>query len=384
MQGVAPEGELLERQRRTFREMERQGIDALLLGGSTDLLYLSGYTVSQPESARTPFGRGGRDVTLLVLTLDQPPRLVLPTVEIPLTEGAPRVFETVGWNDGEDPVETLARLLPRGGRGMTVAVGASLYSHVLLRAQRVLGAHSYVDGDRLLEPVRLRKSTWEIGQLSASAEAADAVFDRLCEEGARDRTELEILDLIHELQLAAGYDWYKRGIVASGPNSGTNYHWHVGSTKAVEASAVIVDYGGPRNGYHSDFTRTFHVGEPTAEFREVYEIVDRAHRAACAALRPGARASDVDDAARQVIAEAGYADEFDCRVGHGIGLNVDGHEPPYLVAENNAILEDSVTVTVEPGIYLAGRFGVRIEDVVVVRSAGGELLNGASHVLRVM
>jgi D-alanyl-D-alanine dipeptidase len=145
---------------------------------------------------------------------------------------------------------------------------------------------------------------------------------------------------------------------------------------------VVVDFGGSLNNYRSDLTRTFHVGEPTREFREVYEIVDDANRKAFELVKPGVRASDVDAAARTAIAEAGYANHFVHRLGHGIGLEY--HEPPYLVAGSDAVLEEGMTFSIEPGIYLEGRFGVRIEDIAVVTSDGARRLNLASHELFVL
>ncbi|MGH2525508.1 MAG: M24 family metallopeptidase, partial [Actinomycetota bacterium] len=141
--------------------------------------------------------------------------------------------------------------------------------------------------------------------------------------------------------------------------------------------AVVLDFGGVANGYFSDITRTVFVGEPGEEELRVYEVVASAQQAAFEAVRPGVLSQDVDRAARAVITDAGYGERFIHRTGHGIGLEI--HEPPYIVEGNETPLEPGMTFSDEPGIYLAGRFGVRIEDQVVVTPDGAERLNQASR-----
>jgi D-alanyl-D-alanine dipeptidase len=145
---------------------------------------------------------------------------------------------------------------------------------------------------------------------------------------------------------------------------------------------VVLDFGGLRDGYASDITRTVHVGAPTGEEREVYDVVRRAQQAAFEAVRPGVACQEIDRAARRVIADAGYGDAFVHRVGHGIGLSI--HEPPYMVEGETRAIEPGMCFSVEPGIYLPGRFGVRIEDIVVATEDGGRRLNGASRELRIV
>jgi Xaa-Pro aminopeptidase len=170
-------------------------------------------------------------------------------------------------------------------------------------------------------------------------------------------------------------------IVGSGPNAASPHHG--AGERTIEASDVVVlDFGGKAQGYCSDITRTVFVGEPDEERRRVYEVVRSAQQAAFEAVRPGVAAQDVDRAARAVIEEAGYGDRFLHRTGHGIGLEV--HEPPYLVEGNETPLEVGMTFSDEPGIYVEGRFGVRIEDQVVVTAEGGERLNEATRDLTVV
>jgi D-alanyl-D-alanine dipeptidase len=170
-------------------------------------------------------------------------------------------------------------------------------------------------------------------------------------------------------------------IVGSGPN-GASPHHEAGEREIWPGDAVVMDFGGVADAYCSDITRTVFVGEPTEEQRRVYEVVRAAQQAAFEAVRPGAAAQDVDRAARGVIDDAGFGERFLHRTGHGIGLEV--HEPPYIVEGNETPLETGMTFSDEPGIYLAGRFGVRIEDQVVVVPGGGERLNEADREVTVV
>jgi Xaa-Pro aminopeptidase len=171
------------------------------------------------------------------------------------------------------------------------------------------------------------------------------------------------------------------GICASGPNSASP-HYHTGERVIELGDAVIFDWGGELDGYLSDMTRTVVIGEPSAEYRTVYEIVLRANQAAFEAVRPGVPCEDVDRAARDLITQAGYGEYFIHRVGHGLGLDV--HEDPYLVSGNTMPLAPGMVFSDEPGIYMAGKFGVRIEDTVVCTESGAERINSAPRDLVVM
>ena len=154
------------------------------------------------------------------------------------------------------------------------------------------------------------------------------------------------------------------------------------SERVIEdGDMVVLDFGGLKDGYGSDTTRSVHVGEPTDEERKVYEIVKAAQQAAFEAVRPGVACQEIDRAARKVITDAGYGEYFIHRVGHGIGLTT--HEPPYMVEGEEHLIEPGMCFSIEPGIYLPGKFGVRIEDIVVATSDGGRRLNNTSHELRI-
>jgi Xaa-Pro aminopeptidase len=170
-------------------------------------------------------------------------------------------------------------------------------------------------------------------------------------------------------------------VVGSGPN-GASPHHEVGERTIEEGDMVVLDFGGVMDGYSSDVTRTVHVGEPTAEEREVHDVVRAAQQAGFEAVRPGVTCQDVDRAARSVIADAGYGEAFIHRTGHGIGLA--GQEPPYMIEGETLPLEPGMCFSVEPGIYLTGRFGVRIEDIVTVTGNGGRRLNDAPRELQIV
>ncbi len=171
------------------------------------------------------------------------------------------------------------------------------------------------------------------------------------------------------------------GICASGPNSASP-HYHTGDRVIAEGDAIVFDFGAELDGYLSDMTRTVVIGDPSDEYRKVYDIVLRANQAAFEAVRPGVPCEDIDKAARDLITEAGYGEYFIHRVGHGLGLDV--HEDPYLVKGNTTPLAPGMVFSDEPGIYIPGKFGVRIEDTVVCTEDGAERLNGAPKDLTVM
>lgn len=170
-------------------------------------------------------------------------------------------------------------------------------------------------------------------------------------------------------------------VVGSGPD-GANPHHEMSERVIEEGDMVVLDFGGLKDGYGSDTTRTVHVGEPSDEEREVYEIVRRAQQAGLEAVRPGVECQEIDSAARRVIADAGYGEQFIHRTGHGIGLTT--HEPPYMVEGETLALEPGMCFSIEPGVYLSGRFGVRIEDIVTVTQEGGRRLNNTTHELQIV
>jgi Xaa-Pro aminopeptidase len=226
----------------------------------------------------------------------------------------------------------------------------------------------------VLRELRMRKDAAEIAALRTAGAAIDRVHARVGEWLRPGRTEAEVGADLAAAIVAEGHTHAEFVIVGSGPN-GASPHHEV-SDRVIEAGdVVVVDIGGPvAAGYHSDSTRTYVLGASNhTDVAETYAVLQAAQHAAVEAVRPGVTAESIDRAARAVIADAGFGEYFIHRTGHGIGLDV--HEDPYIVADNTIALEPGMAFSIEPGIYLPGRWGARIEDIVVVTDSGVESFN---------
>jgi len=346
------------------------GLDAVVVGPSQDLVYLTGY---QP----LPLER----LTALVVRGEGPAVMVVPELERPgalLAPGAQRI-EVVGWLDGADPYHDVARIV--GPAAHRVAVGEQLWASHLLRLERELADAEFETAGPLLGALRARKDAGEIDALARAGAAADAAFGRLVTDGLEGKTEREVAAALARHLLEAGHQTADFTIVASGPN-GASPHHEPGDRRIVAGDVVVLDFGGKLDGYCSDMTRTVSIGEPSEEVVAVHGIVRDAQQRAFDAVTPGATGEEADRAARDVIDRAGFGDAFFHRTGHGIGLDV--HEEPYLVAGNQRPLVAGNCFSIEPGIYLEGRFGVRIEDIVALTDQGARRLNEAPRDLLVL
>ena len=358
-----------ERRRRALQGAEAAGLAGILVSPGPDLAYLAAY-------APLPLER----LTLLVLSMGTDPTLVVPTLERPLAERAAGASGLIlrDWRDGgDDPYAVIAGMLGPGRYAVTDRTWAS---H-LLALERVAPDRSFVAAGEALPLLRAVKDPDEIERLRVVAHAADAAFDDVITLPFARRAEAEVAAELDRLLREHGHERVDFTIVGSGPNAASSHH-EPGERRIEPGDAVVMDFGGMRDDYCSDITRTVFVGEPTDEEREVYAIVRAAQQAAFDAVRPGVAAQDVDRAARAVITDAGYGERFVHRTGHGIGLEV--HEPPYIVEGNATPLEPGMTFSDEPGIYLEGRFGVRIEDQVAVTAEGAERLNDATRELTIV
>ncbi|MEU4780289.1 Xaa-Pro peptidase family protein [Micromonospora sp. NPDC023633] len=340
------------------------GLDALLLSPGSDLRYLTGYDA-----------HAGERLTCLVLPAEGEPTLVVPTLERPAAEASPAPatgVRIVDHADGTDPYPLVTAAL--GGSVAAVGLADRMWAeHVLALREALPGATQRLASEVLRE-MRVRKSPAEVAALAEAGAAIDAVHARMGEWLRPGRTEAEVGADIAGAIRAAGHVSVDFVIVAAGPNGASPHHGT--SDRPIGAGEpVVVDIGGTMpSGYRSDCTRTYVAGAPApAEFVDYYAVLHAAQRAAVAAVRPGATAEEVDAAAREPIAAAGFGAAFLHRTGHGIGL--DGHEEPYVVAGNARRLEPGMAFSVEPGIYLAGRHGARIEDIVVCATDGVQRLN---------
>jgi len=343
---------------------EQGGLDALLVTPSADLAYLCGY---DPP----PFER----LTCLVLRPGSDPVLLVPELERPRAVASPagERIELAEWKDGEDPYEALARLLPRTER---LAVTDTAWTVHLLGLQRAVPGATWRPGSDVVSSLRVRKDPQELELLSRAARGADEAFRRLVTQRMDGLREEEVAAALEAFLREFGHETVEFTIVASGPN-GASPHHEPGPRSIRAGEGVVLDFGGTVGGYCSDISRTVVVERPPRGFSHVYDIVREAQEAAFQAVRPGVAAEEIDAAARDVIAMAGYGERFLHRTGHGIGLEV--HEPPYLVAGNRQVLEPGMCFSIEPGIYMEGRFGVRIEDIVTVTETGAERINRASR-----
>ncbi|AXB42953.1 M24 family metallopeptidase [Amycolatopsis albispora] len=343
--------------------------DALVIAPGSDLRYLIGQA-----------GGSFERLTALVVPADGTPALVVPKLEAPGYADVPT--EALGvelhtWVDGEDAYRLVAGLLGKPGRVAVSDFTPAL--HVLGLRDAIAGAEQTLAGPVVRE-LRMRKDATEIASLRQAGEAIDRVHARMAEWLKPGRTEAEVGADIAAAIVAEGHTEAAFVIVGSGPN-GASPHHDVSDKVIEDGDVVVVDIGGPLpDGYNSDSTRTYVLGTPRdADVAETYAVLQRAQRAAVEAVRPGVTAESIDAAARDVIADAGFGEYFIHRTGHGIGLDV--HEEPYIIKGNALPLEPGMAFSVEPGIYQPGRWGARIEDIVVVTETGVEAVNNRPHEL---
>ena len=358
-----------DRIRRAAAEAAARDIDALLITPSVDYAYLLGYRAPAMER-----------LTCLIVPADGQPSLVVPQLEEPLARhelgalGDELVI--VPWDETEDPFWVVRDLLE--GRAMRAAVQDQMWARFVLRLRAALDPMELVEAGPAMGALRRVKTPDEIDRLRLAARAADRAMDEIRSERFAGRTEADVAARIRTLLLEAGHETAEFSIVASGPNSASPHH-EPGDRVISRGDAVVLDIGGFRDGYGSDTSRTVFVGEVPREFALLYDVLEQAQLAACTTVAPGVAAQEIDRAARHLIAEGGYGDAFIHRTGHGIGLEI--HEEPYIVDGNGEPLLAGNAFSIEPGIYIAGQWGARIEDIVVCTEDGSEVLNRSSREL---
>jgi Xaa-Pro aminopeptidase len=356
------------------RAADDAGLDALLIGVGADLRYLTGYAALETER-----------LTMLVVRRAGDPRLVVPLLEKPAAEAGCRVqiaIET--WAETDDAATLVAGL---AGSPSRVGVSDRLWALQLLRLQRALPTATFASATTALRTLRMTKDADEIALLRLAAQAADRVVEQIAAGRLVGRTEADVSREVRDRLVAEGHDEADFAIVASGPNSASPHH--EASDRVIRAGEpIVLDIGGTLGGYASDVTRTLWVtgGDPAngpdEEYRHLFAVLRTAQEQATRAVRPGVACEAIDAAARDVIAAEGYGEAFIHRTGHGIGL--EGHEEPYMVAGNREPLAEGMAFSVEPGIYLEGRYGARIEDIVVCGGDGPVPLNTTNRDLRVV
>ena len=374
----------VERVARVRRRMEELDVDVLLLSLGADLPWLTGYQAMPLER-----------LTMLVLPVSGDPVLVVPGLEAPRVARADEVFAVRPWSDTEDPVAIVASMVDahvdrhRGASSLRVGVSDRTWATSVLALQSAIPEAEWITGSRVTSPIRAVKDDFELEALRSASSAADRVAAGLQRGDVSliGRSEAEVSNDIGAWLVAEGHERVNFAIVGSGPNAASPHH-EAGSRIIGPGETVVCDFGGTFSlegevGYCSDITRTVVTGEPTAEVAECYEVLLAAQQAAVAAAGDGIAAEAVDGVARSIIEDAGYGDLFIHRTGHGIGI--EEHEDPYLVAGNHELLRPGHAFSVEPGIYAPGRFGMRLEDIVIINGQGAsESLNTVSHRLAVI
>jgi Xaa-Pro aminopeptidase len=343
------------------------GIDALIITPSADLRYLVGYDALPLER-----------LTCLIVPALGDPTLIVPRLEEPaaMASGAGATVNVVSHEETDDAFALAARIIEEaiGRPAQTVAVADRMWAEQVLRLRDVMPQADQVAAGAVMRPLRLHKDADEVDALRRAGQAIDRVHQRMGEWLRPGRTEAEVGRDIADAILAEGHTAVNFVIVGSGPNGASPHHQL--SDRVIESGdPVVIDIGGSMpDGYCSDCTRVYVAGgRAPSEFDDYYAVLLEAQQASCDSVRPGITAEQVDAAARDIIAAAGYGDLFIHRTGHGIGL--EEHEEPWIVTGNGTTLAPGMCFSIEPGIYAAGKHGARIEDIVVVTEDGVERLD---------
>jgi Xaa-Pro aminopeptidase len=360
-------GELAGRRKRAAADARASGLTGLIITPGPDLTYFSGY---QPTAVT-------ERLTALLIPVDKPPILLVPKLEAPDAKAAVGSgLKITDWVDGTDPYAIFGEMLLPAGR---YGISDNAWAMHLLGFQAALPESSYASLTAAMPMLRAVKGPQELARLAEAGSAADQTYQEILGLSFAGRKEVEVASELASLLRKHGHSQVDFTVVGSGAN-GANPHHEAGLRVISPGDVVVLDFGGLKDGYGSDTTRTVFVGDdPPAQVLEVHDLVKRAQQAAFEAVRPGIECQEIDRVARRVITEGGYGEYFIHRTGHGIGLTT--HEPPYLVEGETHTLVPGMCFSIEPGIYLPGRFGVRIEDIVTVTADGGKRLNNTSHEL---
>ena len=360
---------------RLTASLSNSNLDAVILNPGPTLKYLTGLNFHLMERPVVLFVAQGKD-----------PVLVLPELELPKVDLFP--YKVTGIAYGENPSEwdnafrKAAQTLGLDGK----RIGVEPRQLRLLEFRHVKAGASeadFPDASDVLAELRLRKDKAEVDAMRHAVKIAQDALEATLPTIKIGMTEREVASelVMQLLKHGSESEMPFAPIVSAGPNS-ANPHASPTDRKLQPGDLLVVDWGAAYDGYISDLTRTFAVGEVDEEYQKIHRIVQEANAAGRAASKPGIPCAEVDKAAREVIEKAGYGKFFTHRTGHGIGM--EGHEAPYMRGDNLQILEPGMAFTVEPGIYLTGRNGVRIEDNMVITESGVESLSDMPREIRVV
>lgn len=354
---------LESRRSRIIELMKAQGVKAVVLSPSMNMLYITGFNTFP-----------GERLLVSILDLDGEMIFVAPKMyEQEIKEKG--VFDRIlTWDDSQDPEKILDGICrEKGYTGSTVAIEDTMWFNAFDKINSSFKGARFIKASGLVGELRKHKAPDEAEKMRESSRLAEKALGVVIPQIRAGMKEIQVRELLEAEMKNQGLDSPSfETIIGSGTNSALP-HYTAGEKVLNEGDSIVIDFGGMYKGYCSDMTRTVVLGKATAEYMEVYEAVKGGQMAAVNAVKPGMKASDIDAAARDYITEKGYGDYFIHRTGHGIGMEV--HEEPYISNISEAILQPGMVFSIEPGIYLPGKFGVRIEDLVMVTENGVEVLN---------
>ncbi len=354
----------VDRLARVRSAMVDQQVDAVMLSVGHDLPYMTGYTAMPLER-----------LTMLVVQREGDPTLLIPGLEAARVEPQRGVFELLPWGETEDPTEIVGRLTSGAKR---IAVGDQMWSRFLVELLPHLPNAQFTRAVDVVGPLRMSKDQAELDALAAAGAAVDKIAGELQrgEIPLVGRTEAEVSAHLGRRIIEEGHQVVNFAIVAAGENASSPHH-HASDRVIQPGEIVLTDFGGTMNGYCSDTTRCVFTGEIPGDVAEAYDVLFEAQAAGVAAATVGTPCEDVDWACRKVIDDAGYGEYFIHRTGHGIGL--EAHEDPYIVEGNTLPLEAGHAFSIEPGIYIPGKWGMRLEDIAAATADGPVAFNNSDH-----
>ena len=366
---IATTSDYIERIAKVRAAMSAQQVDAALLSVGHDLPYLSGYEAMPLER-----------LTMLVVPRSGQVSMVVPRLEVPRVVAQPEVFSIVPWNETDNPIAIVAKLL---GDAKRIAVGDQMWARFLVELLPHVPGATFTRAVDVVGVLRMSKDASEIAALRTAGAAADRVAAQLHAGKIPliGRTEAAVSADISARLIAEGHNVVNFAIVAAGENAASPHH-HAGSRVILANEIVLCDFGGTLNGYCSDITRCVFTGPISSDVADAYAVLFESQAAGVAAGVVGNACEDVDRASRAVIEKAGYGEYFVHRTGHGIGM--EAHEEPYMVSGNKLPIAAGHAFSVEPGIYIPGKWGMRLEDIVVATASGPDSMNTANHNLIVV
>lgn len=350
-------------------EMQVQDVDLVALGAGAHLAWLTGL---RPHADERP---------LLLCITQSYAGFLMPALEVDSArQHTDLPFHP--WGDDQGPDAAFADLLRASGASAarTIVLDETMRADFAALVQDALPEAARQFTASTVGALRMRKDADEYAALKRNAAIADQAMQAAWAQMRTGMREREVADIVRAAFKERGATALFHIIGAAG--NGAFPHHQTGETVLQSGDAVVMDIGGGMDGYSSDMTRMAVMGAAPDGYHEIHEIVERAVQAALTAARPGVAAHVVDDAARGVITDAGYGDYFMHRTGHGMGIEV--HETPYITAASQTVLDEGMVFSIEPGIYLPGRFGIRLEDIVILRSDGPEILSSLPRDLAVI